>query len=149
MLAKKVTVPAGIAFMAGVASGLAAAAAAVMKFQRPVDTWPAWLEMFSLAAFVVALGAAIVAYTNAPATPSGWRPARRWSFDRFAPAVVYFAFLILDLAMHKAASPPTSELFWKIFTGTIAEFAFALVVWENWWIWREFDTGAAAEHSAR
>ena len=148
MLSKKVTTPAAIAFMAGVGSGLASAAAAVMKFQRPVDTWPAWLEIFSLAAFVVALGAAIVAYTNAPATPSGWRPARRWSFDRFAPAAVYFVFLILGLAIYKTASPQTSELFWKIFTGTIAEFAFALVVWENWWIWRESSTVTAPEHAA-
>ena len=138
MLSNKAAGSAAIAIAACVASGLTHAAAAVLQFYRPIDPWPAWIEIFAMAAFIVGMGAGIFAYTNAPAMPAGWRPAKPWTFNRLAPAAVYFGLVISSLALYKSTSPETSELVWKVGIGTMGQFAFALLAWENWWTWREF-----------
>jgi hypothetical protein len=141
MLPKKVTYSAAIALIACVTSAAAQATAIVARVHRSLDGWPAWIEIFALAAFMVGLGAEIFSYSNAPAKPRGWRPARRWTFERLAPAAAYFSVLILSLAIGASASAGTSELVWKVATGTASQCAFALLVWENWWARREFAAG--------
>ena len=137
-LSKKAARLAAFALAASAASGLAHGTAAVMHFHRPVDIWSAWIEMAAMAALAVGIAAGFLAYLNAPATPPGWRPARHWTFERLAPPAVYVSLLILTFAVYKSANPEISELAWNIGSGTASQFAFALVVWENWWCWKQF-----------
>jgi hypothetical protein len=137
MLSKKVSVSAAIAIAACVASGLAEAAGAIVQFYRPAGVPAAGLGIFALAAFAVGLGAAIVANTIAPAKPAGWRSRRPWSASRFAPPVIYFALLMLSLALYWSTSSDVSKLFWSIGWETAAQFALALIVWEQRWMWEQ------------
>ena len=144
MLSKKVANAAAIALVACFASGLIRAAVAVAQFYRPSDPWLPWIELFAFAAYIVGIGAAMFAYTNAPAKPPEWHPAKPWGFDRLAPAAVYAGFMILTLAMYKSTGAETSELFWKLGIGTSGQFAFALLVWEHRWSWRTFTPSQGA-----
>ena len=145
MLPKKVTNSAAIAIVACIASGVAHAMAMIASFRHSVDLWPAWLEIFAIAAFMIGLGAGIFSYLNAPAKPHGWRPARRWTFGRSAPAAVYFALVTLSLAIVETTGSASSELVWKVITGTASQSAFVLLVWENWWVWRQFTRSNAID----
>lgn len=138
MLPKQVVNSAAIAIVACLASAVAHAMAMIVSFQRPGGLWSATAEVFAIAALVLGLGAGIFSYANAPAKPPGWRPAKRWTVGRLSPSAVYVSALIVGVAIYKSTSGEVSELVWNVVAGTGVQFAFALAVWDNLWMWRQF-----------
>ena len=138
MLPKQVANSAAIAIVACLASALAHATAMIVSFHRPGGLWSATIEVFAIAALVLGLGMGIFSFANAPAKPPGWRPAKAWTIGRLAPTVAYVAALIVGLAIYKWTGGEESELVWNVIAGTGVQFAFALSIWDNLWMWRQF-----------
>lgn len=144
MLSAKVANAIAIAIAASVASGLARVAAAVAQFYGLTGSAPASLAIFALAAFAAGVGAAIYANTNAPAKPPGWRPAQPWAFERLAPATLCAGLMLLILVLSKLAASETSEFLWKVAIDSSTQFAFALLLWEQRWVWSTFTPAPGA-----
>src|SRR4030095_5412240 len=119
-------------------AGLAHSGAALIHFFRPSDRWVLWPELFSLPATFIGLGAGVYAYVNAPKRPEGWRAARPWAIERVAPPVVYFGAVLAGLVVGQFVSPPVADVIWKTLTSGTVAFAFALMTWENLWLWRQW-----------
>jgi hypothetical protein len=137
MVPKQVTNSAAIAIVACLTSAVAHATAMIASFHRSGDLWPAWVEIFAISAVVVGLGAGIFSYAHAPVKPPAWRPAKRWTVGRLAPTAAYVGALIVALTIYKSTSVRVSELIWRVVASTAAQFAFALSVWDKWWMWRQ------------
>jgi hypothetical protein len=141
MLSRKVAASGALAITAGLVSALTHAAALLGQSYHPANPWSAWSEAFSLAAFAAGISAAVAAYRNSPTKPPGWRDARPFAFWRLAPAGLYLGFVTLSWILYKSASPELAQLLWKAVSGTVSQFVFALLVWENLWTWRAFTPG--------
>jgi len=95
------------------------------------------LQILSIAGSLLGFVVFIYCLVIKPEQPPGWRARRRWSVERLGPAAVLLASLATAAIVALLAQDPAAAIAWKLLNDG-PQFAFALIVWESRWLWKQY-----------